>query len=149
MRRYGAWHAWPPRLVRYRSTSGASSACPCSLPGVCLDAFDVEIGPVTVVDHDRWKILHLQAPDRLGAEILVGDDLGFLDEARQHGARATDRPEVHRLVLLQRVLHQLRPPALADRAFEAEPHEARRVLVHASTRGRADRSDYLAGARRC
>src|SRR4029453_451387 len=55
-------------------------------PGELLLPGRVEIPAVTVVEHDGRKALDLQAPDGLGAEVLVGDDLGLLDELREHRA---------------------------------------------------------------
>src|SRR4029453_9447896 len=76
-------------------------------PGDLLLPGRVQVAAVTVVEHDGRKRFDFQAPDRLGAEILVGDDLGFLDELREHRTGATDADEVHRPILLERVLHRL------------------------------------------
>src|SRR5262249_62371893 len=109
---------------------GAASPDPSrdswGLRGVRLLAVLIEITAVAVVDHDGGKAFHLEASDGLGAEVLVGDDLGLLHVARQHGAGATDGSHVDAFVLLERVLHRLAPMALAERALEAELEPRRR-----------------------
>src|SRR6476660_3669584 len=79
----------------------------------------VQVTAVTVVEHDGRETVDLQPPDRLGAEVFVGDDLGFLDELREHRAGTADAAEVRGPVLLERVLHRLPTIALADGALQA------------------------------
>src|SRR3982751_23025 len=98
----------------------------CVVPRVELLAFLIQVAAVTVVEDDGREAVHVQTTNRLGAEILVGDDLGLRDELREDGTRATDRAEVHARVLLQRVLHRLTTIALADRSLEAEREQRRR-----------------------
>src|SRR5437879_12273360 len=90
------------------------------LPRIGLHALLVEVTAVAVVDDERRKALDLEPSDRLGAQVLVRDDLELLHELRQHRARAPDRAEVDRLVPLQGVPDALGARALADRRFEAE-----------------------------
>src|SRR6185436_1192525 len=54
----------------------------------------VQVAAVTVVEHDGREAVDRQPPDRLGAEIFVGDDLSLLDELREHRAGAADATEV-------------------------------------------------------
>src|SRR5688572_13105684 len=115
----------PPTFAAPRGTRGAprSPAPSCALPGVLLLPVLVQVTAVAIVDDDRRERLHLQPPDRLGAEVLVGDDLQRLHVARQHRPGAADRAEVDAPVLAQRVLHRLAAIALAHRALEAELQE--------------------------
>src|SRR4029077_12149837 len=107
-------------------------------PGGLLLPGRVQVAAVAVVEHDGRKPLDLQAPDRLGAEILVRDDRGLLDELREQRASATDAPEVRGLVLLERVLHGLPTIALADGALQASLEQGGRERVHAARRGGPD-----------
>src|SRR6266536_4050800 len=106
-------------------------------PRVFLLAVLIEIAAVTVVQHDGGEALDLEPPDGFRAEVLVGDDLGLLDELREHRPGATDAAEVRRLVLLERVLHRLPPIAFADGALQAGLEQRGRELVHAARRRRA------------
>src|SRR5712692_6581869 len=115
-----------------------------SSPGIARHSFLVEVTAIAVVHDDRGKALRLETADRLGAEVFVGDDLDLLDELREHRPRPADRPEVHALVLCQRVLHRLRARALPHRPLEPELQQRRRELVHPPPRRRADGTDDVA-----
>src|SRR5215813_958555 len=118
-----------------------------SLPRVLPDAVLVEIAAVAVVDDDGREALDLEPADGLCAQVLVGHHLELLDECGEHGARATDGPEVDGLVLAQSVLHRLRTCTLADRALQAERQELRGELVHTPACGRPDGAHDVAGPR--
>src|SRR5207245_9078554 len=77
----------PPPPITSRSCWSPSS------PGIAGHSFLVEVAAVVVVDHADRKALDLEATDGFGAEVLVRDDLEFLDEPAQHGARAPDGAE--------------------------------------------------------
>src|SRR5688572_2817471 len=90
------------------------------LPGVLLLPVLVQVTAVAIVDDDRRKRLHLQPPDRLGPEVLVGHDLQLLHVTREHRPGAADGPEVDAAVLAQGVLHGLASVALAHRPLEPQ-----------------------------
>ena len=56
--------------------------------GVLLAALLVEVAAVHVVDDDDGEVLDLQLADGLGAQVLVGDDLGCLTMRLESSAPA-------------------------------------------------------------
>src|SRR6266478_7978004 len=111
----------PPRSTLFPYTTlFRSPGCSCLLPRIGLHAVLIEIAAVAVVDHDGRKRLDLETPDRLRAEILVGDDLDALHEPREHGAGAPDGAEVDAFVLLECILDRLRAGALAHGGLEPQ-----------------------------
>src|SRR4029077_16948931 len=90
---------------RRRAPAGLPTAPgSCVLPRERLDAVLVDIAAVAIVDDDRGKALDLEAADRLGPQIFVGDDRERLDELREPRPGPADRAEVDAPVLLERVL---------------------------------------------
>jgi hypothetical protein len=100
---------------------------------------------VAVVEDDGRKVLDLEPPDRLGPQVLVGDDLERLDVTREHGPGAADGAEVHPPELPQRLLHGLPPVSLAHRALQPQLQQGGGELVHAAGRRGADGPDDVAG----
>src|SRR5712672_4177086 len=94
-------------VTRVRSVSDESGACSSQIQ------FLEEVVAL-VVDHDEGReILHLDAPDRLHAELGIFHGLDLLDamlgEVRR---RAADRGEIEAAVLLTGLAHRARAVAL-------------------------------------
>src|SRR6266850_2282302 len=76
------------------------------LHGVLAPSLFIEIDAVRVVDDHDGEIFHRQAPDRLGPELGIRDDFLAGDPLREVRARAADRAEIDRAVLLERLAHR-------------------------------------------
>ena len=70
---------------------------------ICRAAFLVEVVALAVDDDDERHLLHVQPAQRLGAEILIRDELRALDALGEQRACAPDRAEIDAAVLLHRL----------------------------------------------
>src|SRR5258708_32827896 len=105
-----------------------------------------------VVDHDEGgEILHLDAPDRLHAELRIFDHLDLLDAVLgEIGGSAPDRGKIEAAVLLAGVPHLRRTVALGDRHHGAAGGlEIIDEAVHPPRRRRAKRAGRIAPGRFC
>src|SRR5262245_46670212 len=85
-----------------------------------------EVVALVVDDDEGGEILHLDAPDRLHAELGIFLDLDLLDAVLGEVRRgAADRGEIEAAVLLARLANRGRAVALGDRDHRA----ARRLEV--------------------
>ena len=133
-----------PRRAR-RPAEPLIGVRPRYAPRVPRAALLVQVAAVAVVDDDGGEVDDLQAGHRLGAELGLGDDLVADDALGEQGAGAAGGGEVHGGVVLHGLLDLGRAQALADHAFEAVPHEQRRVGVHAAAGRGPGRADDVAG----
>src|SRR3979409_662591 len=112
----GAERAVPTR----NSDGGHASLCPPYITPSSQIQFLEEIVAL-VVDHDEGgEILHLDAPDRLHAELGIFHRLDLLDAVLgQVGGGPADRGEIESAVLLAGLAHLRRAVALGDRDHRA------------------------------
>src|SRR5215510_2357707 len=105
-----------------------------------------EIVALVVDDYESRKILDLDAPDRLHAELGIFDDLDLLDAVLgEVGGRTADRAEIEAAVLLAGLAHRGGAIALGEHHHRAARRlELVDIGIHAARRGRPERARRIA-----
>src|SRR5918994_1901485 len=131
----------PSRLgtVRKECSSEACIDLLQLLPGVCLDVAVQRAAVGVDTDRERAEVLHAEAPEALGHELLPSDLLDLLDLSRLERRRAADDREVDHPQALHRLDRLVREAAFAaDRTDSVLRAEALGEAHHPGARRRPD-----------
>jgi hypothetical protein len=128
-------------------SKGWLSARLSSVFPIFLRPLHIQVIPLRVVDDHDGEVLHLQALNGLGTQVLPGDCLGFFYALCQERPGAPRCPEIDGLEFLHGFYHVGAAVPLADHALETQFHEFRGKGVHAIARRGSRRADGLSRLR--